>query len=45
MVKNISKNLSSKYDQKLLDHAKKVVTNALKTSSKKSHSKNSRSNR
>ena len=42
--KNISKNLRGKYSQKLLDHAKKSATDALKTFSKKSHSKNSRSN-
>ena len=28
--KNISKNLSSKYSQKLLDHAKQSATDALK---------------
>ena len=33
--KNISKNLSSKYGQKLLDHAKKSATSAFKTSSKR----------
>ena len=33
--KNISKNLSGKYSQKPLDHAKKSVTDALKTSSKR----------
>ena len=33
IVKNISKNLSSKYNQKLLDHAKKSATDAIKTSS------------
>ena len=33
--KNISKSLSCKYRQKLLDHAKKFATNALKTSSKR----------
>ena len=32
--KNISKNLSSKYGQKLLDHAKQSATDALKTASK-----------
>ena len=32
--KNISKNLSNKYNQKVLDHAKKFETDALKTSSK-----------
>ena len=41
MGKNIAKN---KYSQKLLDHAKQSATDALKTSSKKSHLKNSRSN-
>ena len=35
MVKNTSKNLSSKYSQKLLDHAKQSATYALKTDSKK----------
>ena len=39
--KNISKNLGSKYSQKLFDHAKKSATNALRTASKKSNSKNS----
>ena len=33
--KNIRKNLSSKYNQKLLDHAKKSATDAIKTSSKR----------
>ena len=32
--KNISKNLSNKYNQKVLDHAKKFETDAFKTSSK-----------
>ena len=32
---NISKILSSKYRQKILDHAKKSVTDALKNSSKR----------
>ena len=32
---NISKNLRGKYSQKLLDHAKKSATDALKTSSKR----------
>ena len=31
----ISKNLSSKYSQKLLDHAKKSATDGLKTASKR----------
>ena len=34
-AKTISKNLSSKHSQKLLDHAKKSATDALKTSSKR----------
>ena len=33
IVKNISKHLSTKYSQKLLDHAKKSATDAIKTSS------------
>ena len=33
--KNISKNLSGKYSQKLLDHTKQSITDALKTTSKK----------
>ena len=33
--KNIKKNLSSKYGQKLLDHAKKSAADANKTSSKR----------
>ena len=32
--KTISKNLNSKYNQKLFDHAKKSATDALKTTSK-----------
>ena len=35
MDRNISKNLSSKYNQKLLDHAKQSATDALQTSSKR----------
>ena len=35
MDRNISENLSSKYNQKLLDHAKQSATDALKTSSKR----------
>ena len=43
--KKINKNLSGKYSQKLLDHAKKSATDAFKTASKKkSNSKNSRTN-
>ena len=33
--KNISKSLSGKYSQKILDHAKQFDTNALKTASKR----------
>ena len=36
--KNLSKILSGKYCQKLLDHAKKSATDALKTTSKKNNS-------
>ena len=32
--KNVSKNLSSKYNQKLLDNAKQFETDALKTASR-----------
>ena len=42
MGKNISKNLSGKYNQKLLDPAKQFSTDALKTFIK-NNSKNSRS--
>ena len=35
ICKNISKNLSSKYNQNLLDHAKESVTDVVKTASKK----------
>ena len=35
LSKNIGKNMSSKYSQKLLDHAKQSATDALKTASKK----------
>ena len=42
---NISKNLSSTYSQKPLDHAKQSATDAFKTEQlKKSNSKSSRSN-
>ena len=34
-AKNIGKNLSNKYGQKLLDSAKKSTTDAIKTTSKK----------
>ena len=43
--KNISKSLNTKCSQKLLDHAKQFAADAFKTSSKKIHLKNSRSNR
>ena len=33
---NISKNLSGKYSQNLLDHAKRSATDAFKTASRKS---------
>ena len=33
--KNVSKNVSSKYGQKPLDHAKQSATDALKTASKR----------
>ena len=42
--KYISKNLSSRYSQKLLDHSKKFVADALKTASKRAIQKKSRSN-
>ena len=35
MGKNISKSLSSKYSQKLLDHAKQSAADALRTASKR----------
>ena len=35
MGKTIGNNLSSKYSQKLLDYAKQVATDALKTASRK----------
>ena len=44
-AKNMSKNLSNKYCQKLLDAAKESTTDAIKTCFKKSNSKDSRSNR
>ena len=42
--KIISKNLSSKHSQTLLDYAKQSVTDALKTASKRAIQRNSRSN-
>ena len=44
-AKNIGKNLSNNYGQKLLDIAEKSTTDAIKTASKKAIQKNSRSNR
>ena len=38
-AKNIAKNISSKYSQKLVDSAKKSATDIIKTVSKKSNSK------
>ena len=43
-AKNIGKNLSNKYGQKLLDSPEKILTDAIKTAIEKSNSKNSRSN-
>ena len=43
-VKNMSKTLSVKYRQKLLDHAKQYVTDELKTTSKRLIQKTSRKN-
>ena len=40
MGKNISKNLSSKHSQKLLDYVKQSATDALKTASKIATQKN-----
>ena len=44
-AKNIGKNLSNNYGRKLLDSAEKSTTDAIKTASKKTIQKNSRSNR
>ena len=41
-AKNMGKDLSNKFGQKLLDSAKKSTIDAIKTTSKKSNSKNSR---
>ena len=43
-VKNMCKNLSNKYSQKILDSAKKSTTDAIKAVSKRAIKKNSRSN-
>ena len=40
--KNISKTLSGKYNEKLLDHAQSSATDGLKTTSKRVIQKNSR---
>ena len=44
-AKNIGKNLSNKYGQKLLYRAKKSTTDAMKIASKRATQKNSISNR
>ena len=44
-AKNMSKSLSNKYSQKLLDSDKTSTTDAIKTSSKRVIQKNRRSNR
>ena len=41
MSKTLSKILSSKYSQKLLDHAEKFATDSLKTNSKRVNQKSS----
>ena len=43
-AKIIDKNINSKYSQNLLDSAKKSVTVAIKIASRKTYSKNIRSN-
>ena len=43
-AKNMGKVLSNKYGQKLLDSAKKSITDVIETASKSANSKNSRSN-
>ena len=43
-AKNIGKNLSNKYNQKLLDTAKKSTKDTIKAASKRAIQKNSRSN-
>ena len=35
MGKNVSKNISSKYSQKLIDHAKQSASDVIKTASKR----------
>ena len=44
MRKNIGKNLSGKYSQKLLDSAETSTIDAIKTTSKRANQKKSRSN-
>ena len=43
-AKNMGQNVSNEYGQKRLDSAKKSGTDAIKTASKKSNQKNSKSN-
>ena len=43
-AKNMGKNVSNKYSQKLFDTAKKSTTDAMKTASNRAIQKNSRSN-
>ena len=43
-AKNMGTKLSSRYGQKLLDSAKKLTTDAIKTASKRGNRKNTRSN-
>ena len=43
-VTKVSKSMSNKYSQKLLDRAKKSATDAIKTTSKRAFQKTSRSN-
>ena len=42
--KNISKTLSVKHNQQLIDHAEQSATDVLKTTSRREIKKNSRSN-
>ena len=44
MSKNISRSLSSKHSQKLLDHVKRSATDALKTASKRAIRKTAEAN-
>ena len=44
-AKNMDKNISNKYGQKLIDSAKKSKMDTIKTASKRAIQKNSRSNR